>query len=50
MAVQLGLTTNAVAANVRRLRLNLRELTLNEALKITTTVADAEDELRALFS
>ncbi len=50
VATQLGLTANAVAATVRRLRLRLRELALKEAMKITTTMADAEDELRALFS
>ena len=50
VATQLGLNTNAVAVIVHRLRLRLRDLALNEALKITTTLADAEDELRALFS
>lgn len=50
VALQLGLSANAVAATVRRLRLRLRELALKEAMKITTTLADAEDELRALFS
>jgi RNA polymerase sigma-70 factor (ECF subfamily) len=54
VAGHLNLSTNAVAASVRRLRLRLRlrlrELALGEALKITTTLADAEDELRALFS
>ncbi len=49
VAKHLGLTPNAVAASVRRLRLRLRELAFDEASKITTTLADAEDELRALF-
>ena len=50
VAKRLGVTTNTVAASVRRLRLRLRDLALNEAAKTTTTHADAEDELRALFS
>ena len=50
VAGKLDMSTNAVAASVRRLRLRLRELALNEALKITTTLSDAEAELRALFS
>ena len=49
VAKKLGLTTNAVAASVRRLRLRLRELAVNEAAKTTATHSEAEDELRALF-
>ena len=50
VAAELGLTTNTVAASVRRLRLRLRELAINEAAKTTTTLSEAEDELRALFT
>lgn len=50
VATSLGLTTNAVAASVRRLRLRLRELAIHEAAKTTATVSEAEDELRALFT
>ena len=50
VAGELGMTTNNIATCVRRLRLRLRELALNEAAKTTTTHSDAEDELRALFS
>ncbi|MEI6075096.1 MAG: sigma-70 family RNA polymerase sigma factor [Verrucomicrobiota bacterium] len=49
VAGKLGLTPNTVAANVRRLRLRLRELAVSEAAKTTTTLSEAEDELRALF-
>ena len=50
VARRLGMTSNAIAASVRRLRLRLRDLALNEAAKTTTVHSDAEDELRTLFT
>lgn len=49
LASELGLTTNALAQNVRRLRLRARELLLDEAAQTVAAVGDAEKELRALF-
>jgi len=49
IAEEFNLTTNAVAAAVRRLRLRLRELALEEAAQTTATLTDGEEELRGLF-
>jgi RNA polymerase sigma factor (sigma-70 family) len=49
VAERLGLTPNAVAATVRRLRLRLRELALDATRRTTATLADCQDELRQLF-
>lgn len=46
----LGLSPNAIAAAVRRLRLRLRELALVEALQTVGSPAEAEQELRSLWS
>ena len=50
IAKKFGLTPNAIAAAVRRLRLRLRELALEEAATTTATLSDGEAELRSLFS
>ena len=50
IAKELNLTTNAVAASVRRLRLRLRELALTEAVQTVASPAEAEAELRALLT
>lgn len=49
LARENSLTTNAIAAAVRRLRLRLRELALEEARQTTATFSDGEAELRSLF-
>lgn len=46
----LGMTPNAIAASVRRLRLRLRELLLSEVSHTVGTPNEAEAELRSLFS
>jgi len=46
----LGMTPNAVAAAVRRLRVRLREILLEEAAHTVGTPGEAEEELRQLFS
>lgn len=46
----LGLSSNAIAATVRRLRQRARNLMLDEAAQTVRTPAEAEAELRALFS
>ena len=50
LSSELGLSANAIAAAVRRLRIRLRELALVEAMQTVTTPAEAEAELRALWS
>ena len=49
LAAPLGVTANAIAAAVRRLRVRLRELALAEAAETLGNPADAEAELRALL-
>ena len=49
VAQQLSLSSNAVAAAVRRLRHRLRTLTLAELTQTTASLADGEAELRRLF-
>jgi len=49
IAAKLGQTTNAIAASVRRLRLRLHEIALEEAMKTIVTAGEGEDELRVLF-
>jgi RNA polymerase sigma-70 factor (ECF subfamily) len=49
LATPLGVTPNAIAAAVRRLRLRLRELALAETAETLGNPADAEAELRALL-
>lgn len=46
----LGMTPNAVASSVRRLRVRLRELLLSEVSHTVGTPSEAEAELRSLFS
>ena len=46
---RLNLSANAIAAQVRRLRLRCRELALEEVAHTVMTLAEAEDELRQLF-
>jgi RNA polymerase sigma-70 factor (ECF subfamily) len=48
-AEELGVTPNAVAAAVRRLRLRLREIVLAEITQTVGLAGEAESELRALF-
>lgn len=50
LASPLGVTPNAIAAAVRRLRVRLRELALIEAAETLGNPADAEAELRALLA
>jgi RNA polymerase sigma-70 factor (ECF subfamily) len=50
LAPQLGLSPNATAAAVRRLRLRLREIALSEAMQTLGSFVEAEDELRSLLS
>lgn len=50
LAPVLGMSPNAVAAAVRRLRLRLRELLLSEVSHTVGTPTDAEAELRSLFA
>jgi RNA polymerase sigma factor (sigma-70 family) len=47
---ELGLSPNAVAAAVRRLRLRFREFAFAEALQTVSSHSDAEDEFRCLWS
>jgi RNA polymerase sigma factor (sigma-70 family) len=49
VARPLGVTPNAIAAAVRRLRLRLRELALAEVAQTLASPAEAEAELRALL-
>lgn len=49
LAAPLGVTANAIAAAVRRLRVRLRELALAEAAETLGNPADAAAELRALL-
>lgn len=49
LAGELGMTSNTIAKTVQRLRLRARELLLDEAAQTVAAVADAEQELRALF-
>lgn len=49
IAEEFQLSTNTVAATVRRLRLRLRELVLEEVLQTTATLSEGEAELRSLF-
>lgn len=49
LASELGLTANAIAQTVRRLRWRARELLIDEAAQTVAAVGDAEQELRALF-
>jgi RNA polymerase sigma-70 factor (ECF subfamily) len=49
LSPQLHLSTNAMAAAVRRLRLRCRELALAEVMNTVTDPAQAEAELRQLF-
>ena len=49
IAAKLGQTTNTIAAIVRRLRLRLHEIALEEAMKTIVHAGEVEDELRALF-
>lgn len=48
-AQALGLSQNAVAVTVRRLRLRCRELIMEEIMETVETRAEAEAELQALF-
>ena len=48
-AQALGISQNAVAATVRRLRLRCREMILEEVMETVETREEAEAELRALF-
>ena len=48
-AAALGLSENAVAVTVRRLRLRCREIIMEEIMQTVATRAEAEEELRALF-
>ncbi len=48
-AQKLGISQNAVAAAVRRLRLRCRDLILEEIMETVETRTEAEAELRALF-
>jgi hypothetical protein len=50
LSASLGLTPNAIAASVRRLRLRLRELLLKEVTHTVGTPGEAEEELRRLLS
>jgi RNA polymerase sigma-70 factor (ECF subfamily) len=50
LAGPLGVTPNAIAAAVRRLRVRLRELALAEAAETLGDAAEAEAELRALLA
>jgi RNA polymerase sigma factor (sigma-70 family) len=50
IAAKLGQTTNAIASSVRRLRLRLHEIALEEAMKTTLNAGEGADELRALFT
>ena len=47
---RLGLSRNAIAAAVRRLRLRCRELALAEVMRTVALPSEAEAELRQLFS
>ncbi len=49
IAAPLGLTPNAIAASVRRLRLKLREVALAEVSQTMANPADAEAELKCLL-
>ncbi len=49
VAGPLGLSTNATAAAVRRLRLRCRELIMEEIMQTVGTRSEAEEELRSLF-
>jgi RNA polymerase sigma-70 factor (ECF subfamily) len=49
LATPLGVTVNAIASAVRRLRLRLRELALAEAAETVASPAEAEAELKALL-
>jgi len=49
LATPLGVTPNAIAAAVRRLRLRLRDFALAEAAETVASPADAETELKALL-
>ena len=48
-AQALGISQNAVAATVRRLRLRCREIILEEVMETVETRAEADAELQALF-
>lgn len=48
-AQALGISQNAIAATVRRLRLRCREIIVEEVMETVETRAEAEAELRALF-
>ena len=50
LAAPLGVTANAIAAAVHRLRVRLRELALAEAAETLGNPAEAEAELRALLT
>ena len=49
LAAELGLSSNAIAKSVQRLRLRARELLREEAAQTVAAVADVEQELRDLF-
>lgn len=49
LAAELGLTRNALAAQVHRLRARARALLLDEAAQTVAAAGDAERELRELF-
>lgn len=49
LSPELGLSPNAIAAAVRRLRLRLRDFLVSEAMRTVATPTEAEAELRTLF-